>query len=69
MEGEIAVITREQAEQADYNLSPSRWVEQGTGGEEADMQDIMERFETIVTEEAEVSAKLRAVLQKLRGLM
>ena len=25
-EGEIAVITREQAEKADYNLSPSRWV-------------------------------------------
>jgi type I restriction enzyme M protein len=24
--GEIAVITQEQAEEADYNLSPSRWV-------------------------------------------
>lgn len=26
VEGEVAVITREQAEKADYNLSPSRWV-------------------------------------------
>ena len=26
MGGEVAVITREQAEEADYNLSPSRWV-------------------------------------------
>ena len=26
VEGEVAVITREQAEEADYNLSPSRWV-------------------------------------------
>ena len=26
VEGEIAVITRQQAEEADYNLSPSRWV-------------------------------------------
>jgi type I restriction enzyme M protein len=26
VEGEIAVITREQVEEADYNLSPSRWV-------------------------------------------
>jgi type I restriction enzyme M protein len=26
VEGEIAVITREQAAEADYNLSPSRWV-------------------------------------------
>ena len=28
VEGEVAVITREQAEKADYNLSPSRWVGQ-----------------------------------------
>ena len=26
VEGKVAVITREQAEQADYNISPSRWV-------------------------------------------
>ncbi|MYC97570.1 MAG: N-6 DNA methylase [Caldilineaceae bacterium SB0661_bin_32] len=30
VEGEVAVITRAQAEEADYNLSPSRWVEQTT---------------------------------------
>jgi type I restriction enzyme M protein len=28
LEGEIAVITRQQAEEADYNLSPSRWIGQ-----------------------------------------
>ena len=28
VEGEVAVITRQQAEEADYNLSPSRWVGQ-----------------------------------------
>lgn len=28
VEGEIAVISREQAEEADYNLSPSRWAAQ-----------------------------------------
>ena len=28
VEGEVAVITREQAAEADYNLSPSRWVGQ-----------------------------------------
>ena len=68
VEGEVTVITREQAGQADYNLSPSRWVGQVSGGGEADIQDIMERFEAIVTKEAEVSANLQAVLQKLRGL-
>ena len=30
VEGEIAVITRQQAEDADYNLSPSRWVGPGS---------------------------------------
>jgi type I restriction enzyme M protein len=29
LEGELAVITRQQAEEADYNLSPGRWVAQG----------------------------------------
>ena len=28
VDGEVAVITREQAAEADYNLSPSRWVGQ-----------------------------------------
>ena len=30
VEGEVAVITRAQAEEADYNLSPSRWVGQSS---------------------------------------
>lgn len=33
VEGEIAVITRQQTEEADYNLSPSRWV--GQSGDDA----------------------------------
>ena len=68
VDGEVAVITREQAAEADYNLSPSRWVGQVAGGDEADLRDIMERFEAIVAEEATVSAKLDAVLQRLRSL-
>ena len=68
VEGEVAVITREQAAEADYNLSPSRWVGQAAGGDEVDLQDIMERFEAIVAEEATVSADLQSVLTRLRGL-
>ena len=68
VEGEVAVITREQAEEADYNLSPSRWVGQTAGGDEADIQDIMERFESILAEETAVSANLHTVLQKLKEL-
>ena len=33
VEGEVAVITREQAAEADYNLSPSRWVGQAASGD------------------------------------
>ena len=68
VEGEVAVITREQAAEADYNLSPSRWVGQVAGDNEADLQDIMERFEAIVAEEATVSADLQSVLTRLKGL-
>ena len=68
VEGEVAIITREQAVEADYNLSPSRWVGQAASGDEADLQGIMERFEAIVTEEAAVSVELQAALQRLRTL-
>ena len=68
VKGEVAVITREQAAEADYNLSPSRWVEQAAGGDEADLHDIIRRFDAVVAEEATVSAKLETVLQRLRSL-
>ena len=68
VEGEVAVITREQAEEADYNLSPSRWVEQAASDDEANLEDIMTRFESILSEEAAISAQLQTVLQKLRVL-
>ena len=68
VEGEVTVITREQAEQADYNLSPSRWVGQAASGDEANLEDIMTRFESILGEEAAISDQLQTALQKLRGL-
>ena len=68
IEGEVAVITREQAQEADYNLSPNRWVGQATYNGYADIGDVINRFESITSEEAAVSADLDAVLQKLRDL-
>ena len=68
IDGEVAIITREQAIEADYNLSPSRWVGQTANGDEVDLQDIMERFEAIVSEEATVSADLQTILTRLKGL-
>ena len=68
VEGEVAVITREQAKEADYNLSPSQWVEQAESGDEANLEDIMTRFEFVLGEEATISDQLQIALQKLRGL-
>ena len=68
VDGEVAVITREQVVEADYNLNPSRWVGQVTSDDDADIHDIIGRFEAVVMEEAAVSAKLEAVIQQLRSL-
>ena len=68
VEGEVAVITREQAKEADYNLSPSRWVGQADKADDADIGDIVGRFEAILSEEAAVSTDLQAVLSKLKRL-
>jgi type I restriction-modification system DNA methylase subunit len=67
--GEIAVITRQQAEEADYNLSPSRWVGRGAGGDEADLKDILDRFDGIIATEADISRDFVAALAKLRELV
>ena len=68
VEGEVAVISRQQAEEADYNLSPSRWVGPSTAGEEADLKDILDRFDVIIAAEADISQDLGAALAKLRAL-
>ncbi len=66
--GEVAMITRAQAEAADYNLMPSRWI--GTAGEEKGegMGSLITRFEQISREEDHVTAELRNVFSQLGSL-
>src|SRR5438067_1243312 len=52
VEGEIAVITRQQAEDADYNLSPSKWVGSAASDDAADLKTILDRFDAIIAAEA-----------------
>ena len=68
VEGELAVITREQAVQADYNLSPSRWVWPAVAGENTDLETILDRLEEVAIAEADVSRNLAAALTTLRLL-
>jgi type I restriction enzyme M protein len=68
VEAEIAVITREQAEEADYNLSPSRWVGPAPAEEQENLVNILDRFSAVVADEADISRKLGSALAKLREL-
>ena len=47
VEGEVAVITREQAEEADYNLSPSRWVGQTQAEETRSIPELVASLEKL----------------------
>lgn len=65
--GELAVITLEQAREADYNLSPSRWVGGGNGGEHEELGALLDRYESIVKSERELEQTLAQALQQLRS--
>ncbi len=68
VEGEVAVITREQAEEADWNLSPSRWVKAVADGDTTNLKEIMVRFEAVLAEEKAISSRLQTTLERLRAL-
>lgn len=59
VEGQVAVITREQAGKADYNLSPSRWV---TMNESAETVSVERLFREMI----ELDAKAMKLAETLR---
>ena len=65
VEGEVAVITREQAEEADYNLSPSRWVGRATDGDEASVSDLVAELRRLSNAIQESDRHLFSVLERL----
>lgn len=50
VEGEVAVITTQQAEGADYNLSPSRWVGQTSDTATADIPSLIGKLRELASE-------------------
>ena len=62
VEGEVAVITREQAAEADYNLSPSRWVGQANSTEVGSVRDLLAELVTLDNEGQQLSASLSRFL-------
>jgi type I restriction enzyme M protein len=68
VEGELAVITTEQAREADYNLSPSRWVNGSSGAESADLGALLRRFEALLDAEKKLEGDLAGTLAQLGKL-
>ena len=64
--GEDAVITREQAAAADYNLSPSRWVGQTEAVTQRPIADILADMRRLDDEAREVDARLATMLARLQ---
>ena len=66
VEGEVAVITREQAAGADYNLSPSRWVRQTEAVTQRPITEIIAEMRRLDEEAREVDAHLTDMLARLQ---
>ena len=65
VEGEIAVITQEQAREADYNLSPSRWVGQVSSVEVGSVSGLLSDLLSLDDESRELSASLSKLLARV----
>ena len=62
VEGEVAIITREQAAEADYNLSPSRWVGQSSAAEVGSVSTLVRELMALDSEAHQLSAKISKLL-------
>lgn len=65
-DGEVAVITREQAEEADFNLSPSKWVGATATNEGASIPELIGNLSSLSEEDARLTRSLLDLLQPLR---
>ena len=67
VEGEVAVITRQQAEEADFNLSPSRWVTGASTDEGKPIAALISDLATLDAEAREIDRRLAILLSPLAG--
>jgi len=67
VEGELAVITTEQAREADYNLSPSRWVGHAETLGSVSIGELIDQAKLLANEARQIDERLFALLSKLRS--
>ena len=65
VEGELAVITTEQAREADYNLSPSRWVGQNGEADVGSISSLLLALEHLNEQDAKLTSDLLQLLRPL----
>ncbi|MGL6157346.1 MAG: N-6 DNA methylase, partial [Ralstonia mannitolilytica] len=65
VEGELAVITTEQAREADYNLSPGRWVGQNGSAEVGSIPALIQQLEQLNAQDLNLTADLLKLLRPL----
>ncbi|MDX9911440.1 MAG: N-6 DNA methylase [Phycisphaerales bacterium] len=65
VDGEVAVITREQVEETDFNLSPSRWVANGETSGETDLPGLIQQLGQLSLEAQVVGDSLLRMLKPL----
>lgn len=61
-DGEVAVITIKQVEEADYNLSPSRWVGQSEDTEHRSVSDLIQMVSDLTKDSDDLWKKLKPML-------
>ncbi|VWC40471.1 N-6 DNA methylase [Burkholderia arboris] len=65
VEGELTVITMQQAEEADYNLSPGRWIAQGGDADHRSIKSIMADILALDEKAREIDQTLATLLAPL----
>src|SRR5690606_32478951 len=65
VEGELAVITTEQAREADYNLSPSRWVGQNGEVDVVSIPTLVRKLQELSKQDAGLTSDLLRLLSPL----
>ncbi len=65
VDGELAIITTQQAEEADYNLSPSKWVGQNGSAEVGSIPNLLLALEHLNKQDANLTSDLLQMLHPL----
>src|SRR5690606_9188359 len=66
VEGELAVITAEQAREADYNLSPSRWVDRVGDADHGSLEDMITELKRLSQATNDTDRLLFSILERLK---